>query len=348
MQKTKGMGPRINTSSSRRVDPHERVLETSEYPDTPSDFVNAFMGRLLAPKQHLFWAKSKGRLKSLAGGALARLLPGRADGIARDFARPYWDGGASGSRAGRLVDSLIRFHLAHRGARQDDGRSLESMHQRFWSDQRDVEWFERSSRAFETETLPHLRGPVADLAARLADTALARVCEIGTGDGRFLEYLSQNLAPGAACVGLDLSGERMELNREIYRGFEFHAGDAAAWIRERGVDGTLYVTNGGVFEYFSQGSLAALLGFIGRTQPHSAVALFFEPVVDDHALDREPGSRLTTAGEYSFSHNYAYLLRRAGFRVESITDDRLAGYRAITLFATVDEKGPAPSEKRGA
>lgn len=292
--------------------------------------------------------KTKGRLKFLAGGVLTQLLPGRAAAIARDLTQSYWDGGAPGPRVGRLVDSLIRFHLAHRGADHDDGKSLESIHQRFWSDKRDVAWFERSSAAFEAEALPNLRGPVADLAARLTEKNIVRVCEIGTGDGRFLEYLSEHLAPGGTYVGLDLSAERMVLNRGLYPGFEFHAGDAGAWIREHGVDGTLYVTNGGVFEYFSQSTLVELLAFIGRTEPHSAVAAFFEPLVDDHQLDSELDSRLTTAGEYSFSHNYPDLFARAGFRVESLTDDRVAGYRALTVFAIVDEKGPAPSEKRGA
>ncbi|MEZ4266581.1 MAG: methyltransferase domain-containing protein [Myxococcota bacterium] len=292
--------------------------------------------------------KTKRRLKSVAGGVLARLLPGRAAAITQDFTRSYWDAAASGSRAGRLVDSLIRFHLAHSRAGRDDGKSLESIHKRFWSEKRDVEWFERSSQDFETKALPHLRGPVADLAARLAGKEPARVCEIGTGDGRFLEYLSQNLPPGPAYVGLDLSAERIELNRGLYPDFEFHSGDAEDWIRENGIDRTLYVTNGGVFEYFSLSSLIELLAFIDRTQPDSAVALFFEPIAADHDLTSELDSRLTTAGEYSFSHNYAHLLGRAGFRLESFIDDTVAGYRAITLYATLEKKSPAPPEKGGA
>jgi trans-aconitate methyltransferase len=274
-------------------------------------------------------------MKSLAGGLLAGLMPGRVERISRDFTGPYWEREPSGSRAGRLIDSLIRYHLAHAGSGHDEGKTLESIHKNFWSDKRDVEWFERSSLAFESRALPHLQAPVTELAARLAEGQFARICEIGTGDGRFLEYLSQNLGQTAAAyVGLDLSAERMALNRDLYPDFEFQAGDAAQWIREHGVDGTLYVTNGGVFEYFRQASLVELFAFIGRTQPHSAIALFFEPVVADHDMRNELDSRLTTAGEYSFSHNYAHILARSGFRLGAMSDDSVAGYRAVTLYAT--------------
>lgn len=51
-----GNWPRIDTSSSRRIHPLQRILETSEYPDTPSGFANALMRRLLGQTPHLFWA----------------------------------------------------------------------------------------------------------------------------------------------------------------------------------------------------------------------------------------------------------------------------------------------------
>lgn len=280
-------------------------------------------------------AEVRRQLKRWLGAALVRAAPGRAAAIGADLAKPYWDGASAGSPLGRRVDALIRAHLADAAQRADGGRALEAMHKRQWREQRDAAWFERTAAAFDAETLPRVREPVAALAAVLEGRPLARVCEIGTGDGRFLDYLRRTLDRPATYVGLDLSAARTAVNASLYPHATFVCADATAWIRDNPVDATLYVTHGGVFEYLSPASLASLLAVLAQAEPHSLLALFHEPLSPSHDLAHDPASCLTTAGEYSYSHNYPALLSGAGFTVLHQSETDAPGYRAFTAFAAV-------------
>jgi len=94
----------------------------------------------------------------------------------------------------------------------------------------------------------------------------------------------------------------------------FEAADATQWIPEHASSNSVFVTNGGVFEYFLQEELETLFKFFADQRKPAAVALV-ETIGTDHNLEREKDS-LIYGREMSFSHNYPHLLEQAGFTIK--------------------------------
>lgn len=164
---------------------------------------------------------------------------------------------------------------------------------------------ERFDREFLARRQPLIEG-LADLLAR--DARYHTLCEIGTGNGMFLQSLAERLPSLRRFVGIDLHAGQIEENRERYPGtlLEFDAVEAGDWIDRHGAPGTVFVACG-TLECMPGPELRALLARIAsRCQP-GAIGLV-EPVnIDlDGEADGEPRGAMT------FSHNYPRPCRRAG------------------------------------
>ncbi len=269
-------------------------------------------------------------LKVFSGWFLSKIFAAKFAQIQQTFTLPYWGRHRSNNALVRLVERLMRFYLAHSDQGNTGGETLENIHKKFWRSQIEERWFDHSSKAFD-ESIPALEEPVNELKQLLKQRSHTVVCEIGTGDGRFLDYLRTQLDGIERFIGLDLSGRRIALNQHLYEGLEFVAGDAQEWVASQDLRQFLFVTNGGVLEYFRPESLEAFVRLVAKSG--SSLALFYEPLVADHDLDNEPEAKLTTAGEYSFSHNYPAVCRRTGLNIISLHVDGKAGYRGICMIA---------------
>ncbi|MDN3638484.1 class I SAM-dependent methyltransferase [Simiduia curdlanivorans] len=270
----------------------------------------------------------------MLGLILTKLMPATTQKIKDSFALQYWGKGVGKSKIGKRIETLIRFYLAH--SNKNKGDILEKSHKDFWRNEIDAEWYQKSEARFHDATLPPLAPHIAALNRLIKDTKTRTLCEIGTGDGMLLSHLKNTLASHLTFIGLDLSEQRMALNRNQFSDINFLACDAFDWISQRSEDHTVYITNGGVMEYFSQASLEALFKQIRTEQPHSIISLFHEPIAPDHDLNHDVESRLTLGGEFSYSHNYPKLLERAGFTIQHLEEEsHPAGYRALTIIATV-------------
>ncbi|MES2661675.1 MAG: class I SAM-dependent methyltransferase [Pseudomonadota bacterium] len=272
-------------------------------------------------------------IKMLIGFILTRLMPQKTQRIKKSFALQYWGRGIGKNKISKRMESVIRFYLAHATKNRDD--ELEKIHKHFWERQINLNWYEKSQQRFESSTLPVLEPHVKTLKAILENTHISTVCEIGTGDGMFLNHLRQTLHSPTNFIGLDLSAERIAFNSHQFPGLHFFAGDVFEWINHTSTDNTLYVTNGGVFEYSSQKTLTAFFNKIKLQQPGSIIALFHESLALDHKLSTDNESRLTCGGEFSFSHNFPFLFKQAEFRVQHLEEENHpAGYRALTIIAS--------------
>jgi hypothetical protein len=270
-------------------------------------------------------------IKVFLGWVFSKAFAAKFAQAQQTFTQPYWGKHRSNNAIVRLVERLMRFYLAHSDRGNNGGETLENIHKQFWQNQIEDKWFDNTSQKFD-ESIPALEEPMKKLKQFLEQRTHTVLCEIGTGDGRFLDYLRARLSGVERFIGLDLSERRIVLNRTLYDGLEFVAGDAREWVPSQDLKQSLFVTNGGVLEYFRPESLETFVRELARAG--SSLALFYEPLVADHDLDTELEAKLTTAGEYSFSHNYPALCRRAGMDIVSMQVNEKAGYRGICMIAS--------------
>lgn len=235
-----------------------------------------------------------------------------------------------------LAQRLRRWAAWEGAARRGDHGFLEAGHARFWRSANDGAWYQRTAHRFESWFLrEHGEFIEAVVRAVAGDPRWVHFWEIGTGDGRVLEYFAGRLPGVGDFTGIDLNEARIARNRSARSGrLRFVCADAAAFVREHGQPGSVLLTNAGVFEYFAPAVLAELFAHVGERLAPGGLALI-EPLADDMDLDRESASRPFGA-ERSFSHNYPRLLADAGFEIVHRREKRVKGHRFIELVALRD------------
>ncbi len=187
---------------------------------------------------------------------------------------------------------------------------------------------------FERGFLP-FRQPLVDALTSMLgrDARYHTLCEIGTGNGLFLHYLSARLPGIQRFVGIDLNPVQIEANRAAYPGtrLEFQSTEALEWVGRDAAPGTVFVACG-TLECLTAPELAALLRRIAATCNPGAFGMV-EPISFD--LDRERDSR--PRGAMTFSHNYPRVFEACGFRVLAMDrkpiDTRVKFYESVALLA---------------
>ena len=237
--------------------------------------------------------------------------------------------------APKFIDNMLIAGLVHDHQRRGRLDELTALHDWFWSHSPAVPFHQSAELRFESWFYGHHVAIVAAIEAALAadDCRYEAFCEIGTGCGRALDHMAQALPQIPRFIGIDLSPAQVALNRKRYaaRGTEFEAADGADWIARHAAPGWIYLSYGGVFEYFSREKVLALYGRLASRLAPSLVVLV-EPLSDAHDLQREPQSQVFGA-ENTFSHNHPALLDAAGFRVLSRFEQRIEGQRWLLLVA---------------
>ncbi len=210
------------------------------------------------------------------------------------------------------------------------------------------DWDDRFERLFlgrDLGMVDHLGEWISERAA--SGEPVRRLCEIGCGGGRLLAFLAERFPELEELIGIDIGEARIELNRSTYpdRRLQFHAADAVEWIPGHAKPHSVFVTNGGVLEYFLEEELARLFGWIA-SHCHPAAVLLIETIGTDHDLGSEPGS-LVYGREMAFSHNYPHLLRQAGFSIRHLSEcagfEQDGGGRWIRILATTAAGNGSPA-----
>jgi hypothetical protein len=246
------------------------------------------------------------RLKAIAGSILTRLRPGLSAAVDEKPFDPGW------SAAGKLIRNA---HLADAVQRGDHGK-LRRYFTDYWSSATSVEFYEGFAHRFEDLFLRHhalIADRIAEALPALGDVPV-RLVEVGSGDGRVLEWFAEKLPGLASLHGVDLNDREIRKCRERHRDsprLSFHTGDLLDWLRAHPAPGTVLVTNGGVFEYLLEEELRGLFTELRALCSPCLIAVT-ESVGDDHDFDRETSS-IPYGHEFAFSHNYPAILREAGF-----------------------------------
>lgn len=268
-----------------------------------------------------------GGLERSAGRLLTALLPSQTE---RVRSNPE----AARGILGRLLRAGVRARLGERG----DLSALASYHWDFWKRGGRVFHADHLKR-FETHFLGHHVQiiDVLEQYLRESEVKYSRLFEIGCGSGQVLEYMAARFPELDSLTGVDLSPEQVRYNRQRYPcpRLQFVAANALDWVGEAAEPYGIYLTNGGVLEYFTGEQLLNMFRQIaGRCAPSLFVAI--EPLDARFNLATDTESR-TYGSELSFTHNYPVLLQRAGFKVHTQREVTVGGYRWLLLLAATRE-----------
>lgn len=253
------------------------------------------------------------RAKARAGSLLRGLFPRLSRSVHAAPYDPAWDW------RGRLIRNA---HL-HDAIRDRDHATLQRYLHHFWAAGESAGFFDRFTHRFEELFLRHHLGIVEAL-GRLAPVFAGRsprLVEIGSGDGRVLDYLARQLPWVAEFHGIDLNAAQVAACRQRHAHdprLHFHCEDALDWLRRQPEAPTILFANGGVLEYLRRGQVSALLSdLLDRGSP--AVAALTESLAVDHDLAADPASH-PYGLELAFSHAYPAIAAEVGFTPHLIAD----------------------------
>lgn len=259
------------------------------------------------------------------GRALVSVFPERASRLKAGEVPP------APSRWDRLMlAGLVDTHL-RRGRLEE----LTALHDWVWTGDVAVDFHAGAEARFTDVFLAHHAAIVPALQAAITDTGgrYRMVCEIGCGSGLLLDHLSRALEGDRQYVGLDMSPRQVELNQRRFAtpALHFEAGEGLTWVLRNGQRESIFLTYGGVLEYFPPRRLQALLGWIcGALSP--ALVAIVEPLADGHDEDSDPDSR-PFGVENTFSHPYPRIFAQAGLQVLWRREVRVGEQRWLMMVA---------------
>ncbi|HSM03409.1 MAG TPA: methyltransferase domain-containing protein [Longimicrobiales bacterium] len=231
------------------------------------------------------------------------------------------------------IERLRRWARFEEAEQRRDHAALEEAHRLYWSGPDGAAWHEAHGYRFHTWFLEQ-HGPLMDAVEALLrdEPRFDRLVELGTGDARALAHLAARLPALRALIGVDLSQATIEANqaRHWNTRLGFVCEDLVEYLEREAAPGTVYLTNGGVFEYVARHRVERLLRAIAA-RPPAALALV-EPLDEDMDPDVDGRSRVI-GFEHTFAHPYPALLRRHGFRIVHRRQLRVEPWRVLEAVA---------------
>lgn len=266
-------------------------------------------------------------VKQLVGQALSIMSPQRARELTETpLASPV------GFR-----DKAIMNHLRQKALRERRTDFLELLHKDFWRGEGGNAFSSNCDHRFEELFLQRQKEDFEVLLDLWEQSEVHRIVEFGCNSGLLLNYLAKELPGVEEAIGLEINEEQVKANEQVDSfdsRIRFVCGDASEWLFENGTGNCLFVSNGGVLEYFRRERLDEMLSHISRNLPS---ALFFasEPVACDHDWSSTAES-IPFGDELSFSHNYKDLFESNGFEV---LHQRATDFESWRMVATVARGG---------
>lgn len=266
-------------------------------------------------------------LKYLGGACLARLNPQRCRQIEQAFTLPYFNPQISHG----IANKLIRHYVGQRAER--DPSQLEQLHKAFWGGRSAAGWYSETADRLQKLVIPALADIVQLVRPYLQQQRIKRVIELGTGNGEWLNYLSQQWEWMEEHIGVDLAQQQIASNQLRFPQLRFESADLTDWLAERSAPQSIFVTHCGVLEYLAPKSLRAVADKMVERASDSLL-LLVEPLADNYPLVGSEPSRVH-GPEMSYSHNYPYLLQCAGMQLLFQQERRLMDHRMLILLAHI-------------
>ena len=164
------------------------------------------------------------------------------------------------------------------------------------------------------------------------------ICEMGTGDGRFLKYMQNRYSNIDNFIGIDINDKIIKRNKEYYSKsnllfIEGHISEKLEEVFKVANNEPVLLVTTRTFTWFTQSELEHFLALAKKTSEDVSLA-FFEQ--NDINLKREFNSRVR-CDIYFMSHNYPYLLRNLGWNILSQKvkyNNRILNDYGINILAT--------------
>jgi SAM-dependent methyltransferase len=262
------------------------------------------------------------RIKYLLGWVLAKLFPKKVDKVYNNFTIP---------ENGDIAERLIRFYLAYKMKKQERNsqNGFEAVHKNFWS-KSDTYFYDTKNRTEEIH-IPSYKDIVQEVIPLLADKNIQTVFEFGSGDGAWLNYLSQQWEVVKEFIGIDISQGQVDKNNRKYKHLTFIKSDLIEWAETNATPQALYHTCAGVLEYLSESSVKRLINIL-KNQAKGSLIFFIEPLYGDYDINKDTASKII-GYEHSYTHNYVHLLEMAGIEVINHEERESMGQRMLIVLA---------------
>ena len=263
------------------------------------------------------------KAKRLLGGLIASVDKKRAFQLAQS---PV-------SAPSGVRDKAVMAHLKHLAMLESDTEFFERLHQDFWKGQGGAEFSTNCDHRFEDLFLAKQAEDFQALRSYWEQYQPQQIVEFGCNSGLLLNYLVNQLDGVESATGVEINARQVEQNKtsdSLDRHIQFECANASKWLPANGQPKTLFVTNGGVLEYFPRESLDKMLSHISKNLSPS---IFFsvEPIANDHDWSLTTES-LPFGTELSFSHNYRDLFNSNGFKIQH---QRRIEFAEWTMVATI-------------
>lgn len=265
----------------------------------------------------------KQSVKELAGQAVALLATKRT--------KELFDSPAS--QPAGIQDKLIMAHLKRRAFRQNQADFFERLHIDFWQGEGGTIFSKNCDHRFEDLFLSKQKLDFDQLRQVWNEKQPKHIVEFGCNSGLLLQYMTTELGGVESSTGIEINAEQVRQNQESSEfdsRINFCNADGGKWLFENGVANSLFVSNGGVLEYFRRERLNEMLTHISN---NLGPAIFFavEPVAGDHDWSKTTES-IPFGEELSFSHNYTDLFESNGFK---IVHQRAVEFDSWKMMATI-------------
>ena len=178
----------------------------------------------------------KGKIRSVLVGILASTYGKILVLLQPEKARQLLEKGMTIGFNLSLSERLMRRAMLKSIAKKEDYDTLDEFNQNYWYKQ-GSDFFAATNNTFKNNFLPDCVFIFERLKEELSKESepYNTLVEIGTGNGKVLEYLSSEFPKIERFVGIDLSQDQIEINKKQYKQnykLEFVASDGFEWVKK--------------------------------------------------------------------------------------------------------------------
>ena len=237
------------------------------------------------------------------------------------------------SKPAGLRDKVVMAHLKREAIRENRDDFFERLHKDFWSGQGGADFSDNCDHRFQDLFLTQQATDFNQLLTIWRENPRERIVEFGCNSGLLLNHLTTHLDQVQSSIGIEINSDQVRRNQQSDKfdpRVNFLHADGGQWLLKHGHANTLFVSNGGVLEYFTRERLDEMLTHIS-SQLKPATFFSVEPIAADHDWNKSNDS-VPFGDELSFSHNYTHVFESNGFQIKH---QRAVQFEQWEMMATI-------------